>query len=159
MAARTSAAVASVTPAERTLVITRRLDAPRSLVFKVWTQPEHIARWWGCASTTVTTFTCDLRPGGEYRVLMRQADGSDHRVRGVYRAIVEPERLVFTWASEDADGHRGHETLVTVTFVERGQKTEMTLHQAVFESMDARDRHRQGWTESLDRLAGYMAKV
>lgn len=157
MAARTSAAVAPAAPAERTLVITRLLDAPRSLVFKVWTQPEHLARWWGCAGTKVTTFECDLRPGGEFRFHVRLTDGSDHWTRGVYREVVEPERLVFTWALEDADGRLGHETLVTVTFVERGQKTELTLHHAVFESTEARDRHRKGWAESLDRLAGYLA--
>jgi uncharacterized protein YndB with AHSA1/START domain len=158
MAARLNPAAApAAAPAERVLLITRLLDAPRRLVFKAWTEPEHVVRWWGCAGSTVTTFKRDLRPGGEYRVLMRLDDGTDHRVRGVYREIVEPERLVFTWAWEDAAGHLGHETLVTVTLVERGGKTEMTLRHAVFESTDMRDLHGLGWNASFDRLVAYLA--
>lgn len=143
-------------PQEWVLVITRLLDAPRRLVFKMWTDPEHVARWWGCAGSTVTTFTRDLHPGSEYRIHMRLTDGTDHRVSGVYREVVVPERLAFTWAWEDADGNRGHETLVTVTFAERGRKTEMTLRQAVFKSTEMRDMHIDGWTASLDRLADYL---
>ena len=77
---------------------------------------------------------------------MRAPDGSEHRKRGVYREIVEPERLVFTYASEDADGNPGHETLVTVTFADVGGQTKLTLHQGVFESVVARNAHEGGWT-------------
>jgi uncharacterized protein YndB with AHSA1/START domain len=72
---------------------------------------------------------------------------------------VEPERLAFTWAWEDADWKPGHETLVTVTFAEQGGKTRLVVHQAVFESDTARDLHHQGWSGSLDRLADYVATL
>ena len=88
---------------------------------------------------------------------MRSPDGSDHRVRGVYHEIVEGERLVYTWAWVDADGRPGHETLITVTFADYGEKTRLTLHQALFESVTARDQHRGGWDSALDCLAEYLA--
>jgi uncharacterized protein YndB with AHSA1/START domain len=155
MAARTSTATRS---AERELVITRAFDAPRALVFKVWTEPERLVRWWGPEGFTVPSCEMDLRPGGAFRFLMRSPEGNDHRLQGVYREIVEPERLVFTWAWVGANGKPGHETLVTVTFAEHGAKTKLTLHQAVFESVESRDSHEEGWTECLDRLAVCLAE-
>jgi len=146
-------------PKEKVLVITRLFDAPRSLVFRMWTEPEHLARWFGCEGSKIISFERDLHRGGEYRLRMKGADGADHRLRGVYREIVPLERLVFTWANEDADGNLGHETVVTVTLAERGRKTEMTLHHAVFETTEARDLHGEGWTASLDRLAEYVIKT
>jgi uncharacterized protein YndB with AHSA1/START domain len=77
---------------------------------------------------------------------------------GVYREIVEPERLVFTHAWEDEEGKPGHQTLVTVTFAEQDGKTRLAFHQAVFESVADRDSHREGWTECLDRLEGYLGE-
>ena len=90
---------------------------------------------------------------------MRSPEGSEHVSRGVYREIVEPERLVFTWAHENEDGAPGHETLVTVTFAEQGGKTKLTLRQAVFESVKERDSHRGGWNSSMERLAEHLAKA
>jgi uncharacterized protein YndB with AHSA1/START domain len=95
---------------------------------------------------------------------MRAPDGTDHRLRGTYREIVPPERIACTWAWEDADGTRGHETLLTVTFTEAGTEagaapgaqTTLILHQAVFESQGARDAHEDGWTTCLERLAAYV---
>ena len=86
-----------------------------------------------------------------------EAEGTDHWLRGVYREIVEPERLVCTWAWEDAEGKPGHETLLTVTFAEHGAKTKLTLHQALFETVTARNRHQEDWASALDRLAEYLA--
>ena len=152
-----ASASAAARPAERELVITRVFDAPRPLVFKAWTQPEHLVRWWGPQGFTTPSCTMDVRPGGAFRLCMRSPEGTDHWLRGVYREIVEPERLVCTWAWEDAEGKPGHETLLTVSFADHGGKTKLTLHQAVFESVTARDSHQGGWTECLDRLAGYLA--
>jgi uncharacterized protein YndB with AHSA1/START domain len=90
---------------------------------------------------------------------MRSPEGTDHWLQGVYQEIVEPERLVCTWAWEDAEGKLGHETLLTVNFAEHGAKTKLTLHQAIFESVAARDDHRSGWTECLDRLEDYLANA
>jgi uncharacterized protein YndB with AHSA1/START domain len=72
---------------------------------------------------------------------------------------VEPERLAFTWAWEDAEGKPGHETLVTVNFAEQNGKTRLVVHQAVFESDTARDLHNQGWSGGLDRLEEYLASL
>lgn len=150
---------ATATPAERELVITRVFDAPRPLVFKAWTEPDRLVRWWGPQGFTTPSCTMDVRPGGAFRFCMRSPEGTDHWLRGVYREIVEPERLVLTWAWEDAERKPGRETVLTVTFAEQGAKTKLTLRQAVFESVTARDAHQRGWTGSLDRLAEYLAKV
>ena len=155
MAASTSPAA---TTAERTLVIERVFDAPRALVFKAWTEPERLVRWWGPQGFTMPSCKMEARPGGAFRFCMRSPEGTDHWLRGVYREIVEPERLVCTWAWEDVEGKPGHETLLTVTFAEHGGKTKLTLQQAVFESVTARNEHQEGWTSGLDRLAEYLAR-
>jgi uncharacterized protein YndB with AHSA1/START domain len=147
-------------PADRQLVITRVFDAPRGLVFKAWTEPEHLERWQGAPrGFTVTAHQMEVRPGGAYRVCMRSPEGVDHWLQGVYREIVEPERLVFTHVWLDAQGRPGKETLVTITFAERGGKTELTLHQVGFKSVESRDGHKEGWTSTFDRLADYLGKV
>jgi uncharacterized protein YndB with AHSA1/START domain len=156
MAASTSTAAAT---ADRELVIARTFDAPRRLVFKAWSQPEMLARWWGPRGFTLPACQMDFRPGGAFRFRMRSPEGTDHRLQGVYREIVEPERLVFTWAWEDEAGRLGPETLVTLSFADRGGKTELTLRQGVFESVTARDQHHGGWSECLDRLAAYVVRA
>ena len=143
---------------ERELVITRIFDAPRHLVFQAWTEPDRATRWWGPQGFVTTYCNMDVRPGGVFRVCMRSPAGAEHWKQGVYREVVEPERLVFTFAWEDAEGKPGHQTLVTVTFAEHGDKTELTLHQAVFESVARRDEHRRGWASTLERFAEYLAK-
>jgi uncharacterized protein YndB with AHSA1/START domain len=147
-------------PADRELVITRVFDAPRGLVFKAWTGPEHLERWQGAPrGFTVTAHKMEVRPGGAYRVCMRSPEGVDHWLQGVYREVVEPERLVFTHVWLDAQGRPGKETLVTITFAERGGKTELALHQTGFKSVESRDGHKGGWTSTFDRLADYLAEA
>jgi len=148
-----------VGPADRVLLITRVFDAPRHLVFKAWTDPEHLMRWWGPHGFTTLSCTMDARPGGTWRLCMRSPEGDEHRQQGVYREVVEPERLVFTYAFEDATGKPGHETLVTVSFADHGGKTMLTVNQAVFETVAVRDDHVRGWGEALDHLAEYVAKT
>jgi uncharacterized protein YndB with AHSA1/START domain len=143
--------------AERVLVITRIFDAPRALVFQAWTEPEHRMRWWGPNGFTTTFCEMDLRPGGGWRLSMRSPQGREDRQRGIFREIVPPERLVFTYAFEDAAGNPGHETLVTVTFTEHEGKTKLTVNQAVFETVAVRDDHVRGWGEALDNLAKHLA--
>ncbi|MCA1993132.1 MAG: SRPBCC domain-containing protein [Coleofasciculus sp. S288] len=143
----------------RELTITRVFDAPRRLVFKVWTQPEHFARWLGPKDFTTTFCQMDVRVGGTYRACIRSPEGKNHWMQGVYRELVEPERLVFTFAWEDEEGKPKHETLVTVTFAEHDGKTKLTFHQAFFLSVEARDSHRSGWSECLDRLADYLVEA
>ena len=157
MAAESNAATAF---AERELVITRVFEAPRELVFKAWTDPRHIAQWWGPEGFTLPAWEIDLRPGGAYRFHMRARDGTDHWLQGVYREVVAPERIVcsFTWA--DAAGNpTTPATLLTVTFAELGALTTITLHQVEFESATARDEHREGWSGSFECLAEHLAAI
>src|SRR5580704_15362380 len=117
MAVTNSAATES---GDRVLVIKRIFDAPRTVVFKAWTDPDHLMRWWGPHGFKTVSCKMDLRPGGAWRICMRGPDGHEDRQQGVFREIVAPERLVFTYAFEDEAGKRGHETIVTVNFAELG---------------------------------------
>jgi uncharacterized protein YndB with AHSA1/START domain len=144
---------------DRQLIVTRVIDAPRPLVFKAWIEPEHVARWWGPQGFTTTFCDMDIRPGGNFRCCMRSPEGTDHWKRGVYREIVAPERIVFTFAWEDAAGNPGHELLTTVSFAEHGTKTKLTLHQAVFETVETCNGHLRGWTSCLERFAEYMTNT
>jgi uncharacterized protein YndB with AHSA1/START domain len=156
MAARSKPAVQ---PAERVLLIERLFDAPPSLVFKVWTQAEHLARWWGPRGFTVLAYKAEVRPGGSFRFGIRSPEGSEQWAQGVYREVVPPERLVFTTAWEDEQGRPKHETLVTLTFAEQDGRTRLTLHQALFESTTARDLHEGGWSSTLELLGDYLATI
>lgn len=145
--------------AQRVLVIERTFDAPRNLVFKMWTDPKHLIHWYGPRGFSLPSCKLDLRPGGAWRSCMLSPEGREYWVRGIFREIVEPERLVFTYAHENEGGAPGHETLVTVTFEDRGGKTRLTLRQAIFESVKECDAHRGGWNSSLDRLVEYLTKA
>jgi len=160
MAARRETAASSkdaAKPATAELAITRVLDAPRALVFEAWTEPERLVQWFGPQGFTIPFCEMDVRTGGAWRVCMRSPEGVDHWVQGVYREIIEPDRLVFSWVREDAEGKLGADTVVTLTFVEEGGKTKLTLHHALFDSVTARDEHRNGWASCLDRLPEYLA--
>jgi uncharacterized protein YndB with AHSA1/START domain len=142
---------------ETALSITRMLDAPRELVFEVWTNPDHLAKWWGPTGFTATSCTVNLAEGGGWRTCISDGKGTEYWARGTYREIVAPERLVFSFAWEEPAGVPNRDMLVTVTFADRDGKTEMTFRQAGFESVEDRDSHRGGWQECLDDLAGYLA--
>ena len=157
-------------PAEQALVITRVFDAPRELVWKAWTECERLTRWWGQKGFTTPFCKIDLRPGGVFHYCMRSPEGRDFWGKGIYREFVEPERIVFTdfFADEEGDPvpatHYGMsrdwpaEMLVTVTFAEHGGKTKVTLQHAGVPSGAESDSCEAGWTESLERLAEYLAK-
>ncbi len=157
MAAKSSAPAES---AQRELVMTRIFDAPRELVFKAWTDPKHVAQWWGPKGFTNPVCEMDLRPGGSLRIVMRAPDGVDYPTTGVFREIVEPERLVFTDVALDEKGNPVLEGLTIVTLAEHGGKTKLTLHTAqtstigfVAEATKKLEGMEEGWTQSLDRLA------
>jgi uncharacterized protein YndB with AHSA1/START domain len=157
MAASPSSAPVSVSgTAPIELVVARLIDAPPALVFKAWTQQEHAARWWGPQGFTIVSCRLDATPGGTYRVAMRAPDGTVRTKRGVYREVIAPERVVFTYAWENADGNPGHEMHITVTFEARGEQTLLTLRQTGFEDIPERDSHRSGWTSCFERFAEYM---
>ena len=151
------ARAATSTAAEHELSITRSFDAPRTLVFRAWTEPQHLARWSCPRGFTMTQNHGELRVGGTFSATMRSPEGTEHRLQGVYREIVAPQRLVFTHSWLDAGGTPGPETLVTVTLSERGGRTEMTFHQAGFDTVASRDGHRAGWTSCFELLAELLA--
>jgi len=144
---------------ERTLVLSRVFDAPCALVYKTWTQPEHLARWWGPRGFTLISYKADVRVGGSYRFGTRSPENTEHWAHGTYREVAPPERLVFTHTWEHPDGTPKHETIITLTFAEQGDKTKLTLRQTLFESVNARDLHRGGWSSTLDMLGEYLAKL
>jgi uncharacterized protein YndB with AHSA1/START domain len=154
-----SADASSAELEERTLVLSRLFDAPRALVFKVWTQPEHLARWWGPRGFTLISYEADVRVGGAFRFGTRSPENTEHWAHGTYREVTPPERLVFTTAWEHPDGSPKHETVVTLTFAEQDGKTKLTLKQTLFESVTSRDLHRGGWSTTLDLLEDYLATL
>jgi uncharacterized protein YndB with AHSA1/START domain len=151
----------SVAPsaADRELVVTRVFDAPRDLVWKVWSDPAHLVHWWGPRDFTTPSLAVDFRAGGGYRACIRSPEGRDYWMRGSYWEIEAPERLVFTFAWEEPEGQPGHETLVTVGLTEEGPKTRLTFYQALFESVGQRNAHQEGWAECLDLLEQYLRSL
>lgn len=118
---------------DREILLTRVLDAPRELVFKVWTTPEHVAQWWGPRGFTATVHDLDLRPGGTWNFIMHAPDGTDFVNRVEYIEVVPPERLVY-WhgGGEDDPSDPFH---VTITFDDEGGKTRLTM-KSVFSTVE-----------------------
>jgi uncharacterized protein YndB with AHSA1/START domain len=147
----------------RKFVFTRVFDAPRELVWEAWTNPKHVARWWGPRGFTNPVCELDVRPGGTIRIDMRSPDGIVYPMTGIFRKIVKPERLVFTSAALDEKGKPLFEVLNTVTFTEQGGKTKLTIHADISKvTAEARPYLAgmdQGWNQSLDRFAVYIAKI
>ncbi len=147
------------------LVITRVLDAPRERVWKAWTDPEQVKRWWGPRPFTSPSCRIDLRVGGTYLFCMRAPDGKDYWSTGTYREIVAPERLVYTDSFADEKGnvvpasHYGfpadfpREFVVTVTLEAVGGRTRMTLRHAGMPPGEHGRMAEAGWSTSLDKLA------
>ena len=123
------------TPAEREIVMERVFDAPRELVWAACTDPELIARWWGLKSTTTIVDQLDLRPGGAWRFVERNSDGSEQGFRGVYREVSLPERLAYTFEWE---GMPGHVLIDTAVFEDLGDRTRLTIT-ALFHTQHERD--------------------
>jgi uncharacterized protein YndB with AHSA1/START domain len=145
-------AAAAADEAARTLVIERMLPAPPERVFRAWTDPAFLVRWWGPEGfTTAPGHAIDIRPGGSYRTTMVSQKGESHTVSGTYREIAPPRRLVFTWGWE-RDGQRGHETIVEITLEPAGDGTRLRLVQRLFQSAEQATNHRMGWTSSLNDL-------
>ena len=146
-------------PRQRELVINRVFDAPRELVFKVWTDPKHLAQWWGPRDYPASEISADVRPGGKYRHCLNSSAGDMSLwLKGEFREIVPPEKLVFTFSWEE-EGERGLETLVTITFADEGGKTRMLFRQSPFQSDVECDGHRLGWSSSFQRLDDHLAEL
>jgi uncharacterized protein YndB with AHSA1/START domain len=150
------------------LTITRVFDAPRDLVWKAWTDPEHIVCWWGPKDFTSPSAEIDLRVGGRWLYCMTSPDGKDYWATGVFREIVPMERIVATDSFADEKGnvvpasHYGFEDLplellLTVTFEDVDGGTRLTLQHAGFPAGEHRDGANEGWNQSLDKLAAFLA--
>jgi uncharacterized protein YndB with AHSA1/START domain len=143
-------------PTAQELVLTRDLAAPRAQVFAAWTDERLASRWWAPRNFTPLSCEMDVRPGGAWRRRMRAPDGTIVTKWGVYREVTAPERLVFTYLTEQA-GVVDPETLVTVTFADLGTRTRLTLRHTMFESDTACLNHQGGWISALERLATFIA--
>jgi len=143
---------------DRVLTFTRVFDAPRSVVFRAWTDRKQLMQWWGPEGFSVAVLEMDVRPGGTWRKCMRSPEGKEYWRHGVYLEIVKPERLVFTYLSDDPESDPEHETVVTMIFEDQGEKTLMTFRQEAFESVAARDSHRGGWASCMDRFAAAITQ-
>jgi uncharacterized protein YndB with AHSA1/START domain len=151
-------AMAQPTPNDALVLrLSRSFAAPRERVFRAFTSPAQLVKWWGPKGFTVPACTLDVREGGDWRTVMRSPEGKDHIVSGVYQEIEPPERLVFTWAWEE-DGARGHETVVTIELFEMPGGTRLELSHERFETEDSLDRHRHGWSSCFDSLEESLAE-
>lgn len=149
----------TTSPHDVTLTITRHVNAPPEKVFKAWTTPKALMRWFAPSDHHSTPLAeVDLRVGGRYRIRIQAPDGTLSTVGGVYKEIRPPKRLVLTWAWEAGSGCgttvvTGHETLVTVQFVDRDHVTDVIVTHEHFPTPEDRHAHHEGWTGCLDRFS------
>ena len=135
----------------------RTFNAPRELVFKLWTDREHIVNWWGPSGFRNTIFEMDVRPGGRWSHIMHGPDGVDYKNESVYLEVAPPERLVYQHIS--APGF-----VSTVTFEDLGRQTKVSMHM-LFETAEVRDttvkvfNAVEGMKQTLQRLADQLALV
>ena len=160
MTAASSPAPTQVSWPDGELVLTRTFAAPRALVWRAWTQPEHFARWFGPHGSTLPFLEMDVRPGGALHFCHRFPDHPDVWVRGVYDEVAPPERIAFTCWFSDPAGARVEQPgfpaqmRIAVTLAEAAEGTEVTIRQAGL----VRDQGEvQGWREGLDRLEALLA--
>jgi uncharacterized protein YndB with AHSA1/START domain len=143
--------------ADREIVAMRVIDAPRELVWRAWTDPEHIVQWWGPNGFTTTIQQMDVRPGGLWKFVMHGPDGIDYQNKVVYDEIVKPERIVYTHTG-------GAQFRSTITFEKQGDKTRLTVRM-VFDTASERERVAkkfgavEGLDQTLGRLNAYLAKM
>jgi uncharacterized protein YndB with AHSA1/START domain len=137
--------------------IVRVYNAPRKLVYHMWSTPDHLAKWSAPRGYAIPAARTDFREGGSWYARMLALDGGDYRVQGRYVEIVDGSRIVLTHAWLDEKGKPGPETLITVTFEDEGKNTKMTFRQEGFESAAARDGMAGGWKECFDQLGEQLA--
>ncbi len=153
----------SAEPGKQEILITREFDAPRELVFKACTDPKLIPQWWGPRYLSTQVDTMDVRPGGQWRFINRDAEGKEYAFHGVYHEVLAPERIIDTFEFEGLP-ETGHVALETMKLEELpGGRTRLTA-QSVFQSVADRDGMLQGGMEegvndTYDRLAELLKKM
>jgi uncharacterized protein YndB with AHSA1/START domain len=137
------------------LTLNRLYPVAPEKVYRAWTDPQAIKRWWGPGGRDpVSLAELDVRVGGRFRIVFGGADGRAHEVQGVYKEVVPNRRLAFTWTWPNSTPER--ESLVTITFRAAAGGTELDFrHEQLFDQT-VRDNHRRGWTESLAKLDDYL---
>jgi uncharacterized protein YndB with AHSA1/START domain len=148
------------TPTDREIHVERVFDAPRDRVFAAFTDPELIPEWWGPRDTTTVVDQMDVRPGGSWRFVVRNSDGSEDGFRGTYREITPPERVVQTFEWE---GMPGYVSIDTATFEDLGDRTKVTTT-SLFHTTEERDGMlesgmERGMNESFARLDELLARL
>jgi uncharacterized protein YndB with AHSA1/START domain len=148
------------THSDTEIMMTREFNAPRDLVFKAYTDPELIPKWWGLRDNVTTIDVLNVRPGGKWRYVQRSPDGQEFAFRGEYREVSPPDRLVSTFEFE---GMPGHIIVDTTTLEEKNGRTVLTTH-SLFASKEDRDGMlasgmEGGAAETLDRLAELLATI
>ena len=138
-----------------TLEMKRVLPAARPVVFAAFTDPDQLARWWGPVGFTVPSVTLEARVGAAYRIQMQPPEGDAFLLMGEFREVEPPARLAYTfmWEPPDPDDV---ETLVELSFADRGEATEVLFTQGTFKTEPRRRLHEDGWTDTFDRLEGYL---
>jgi uncharacterized protein YndB with AHSA1/START domain len=141
---------------EETIVMTRVFDAPRSRVFEAWTRAGHLEKWFGPKGFTITDCECDPRPGGMFRMCMRAPWGGAYWVRGEYREVVAPERLVIACTLEHEEGTSRLEEIINVEFEQSGSRTKLLLNSTArgtgVKAASMLAGMQKGWAQTVDRL-------
>src|SRR5262245_44327399 len=145
----------AVASADRMLIINRWLSAAPARVFQAWTDPVRMMQWFAPEGMATPIAESDLRVGGRYRVLMREADGVEHDVSGEYVEIIEDRRLVFTWAWRNSPEIV---SLVSVELEPEGKGTQLTLRHERLADVESRDSHNSGWSSALNKLEKLVAQ-
>jgi uncharacterized protein YndB with AHSA1/START domain len=147
----------------REFIITREYKAPRELVFKTWTDPKHLAQWWGPRGFTNPVCEWDARPGKPIYVVMRGPNGVDYPMGGEFREVIAPEKLVFTSGAMDKNRKLLFEFLHTVTLAEHNRGTKLTIKSIVIKTTPEANMYiggfEAGMTQSLERLGKYTAEL
>jgi uncharacterized protein YndB with AHSA1/START domain len=143
-------------PGELTLDLTRVLPAPPPRVFRACTEPGELATWWGPHGFTSPSIDLAPQVGGSYRIAMQPPDGELFHLAGEFREVEPPKRLAYTFRWEEPDPD-DRENLVTLVFREREGSTELVLSQGPFATEARLELHRQGWTDSMDRLEALLS--
>jgi uncharacterized protein YndB with AHSA1/START domain len=143
---------------ELTLEIKRVLPAARSVVFGACSAPDRLAQWWGPEGFTAPSLHFHPRVGDSYRIEMQPPDGDPFYLTGEFREVDPPARLAYTFVWEDPDPD-DVETLVELSFRDLGGSTEVVLAQGPFKAEARRELHRNGWTDSFDKLERFISQA
>lgn len=138
------------------LHLERVLHAPADRVFAACVEPDQLSQWWGPAGFSTPSVELDVRAGGRYRITMQPPEGEVFHLRGQFSEVDPRRRLVYTFEWEEPDPD-DQETLVSLSFIDGGERTELLVDQGPFATQARYELHEAGWTETLDRLAAYLA--